>query len=561
MANTYFNHVLNRIAPGTRALDSQINNIADEIAAGFDKLPAENELKEDTSRFATSVGGTSEAITVTLGFTPTLLDGFSFSFRATATNTSDGVTINVNSTGVKNARNSDGSAITPASIASGAIVTFTYDLTNDYYLLTSNNNIWGKPTGVVSTNPEEYCPGYPFVFVDTTTFRIEDFDVTNLFAVSRRLRFIDGENEYFGTINAVDYNVTSTDDTTISMTMEGGDVLTNTIGEVCLTTGTAGWSAIAGDPFSGNRINGIATGAIGASQFWVIVGNGGLLATSTDAGVNFQIRDSDTTANLVDVAYNPDDESFLAVGPGGVYTHSTDGINWTEDTTKIPALTGSASYDIDSVTYIGQGGGWSIFYEIDLTSGGRMAKAYSTDDTGTWTEQTGAQMVRNQFNGKSHVDRLDNSGSIGELFNIGQDGYLFDDVTDLTAVVIDNESGEPDIECTLAFYDTFQPRRFYMRGSQLDLLNQRADDSTLGTSIGRDMARSDLHNRFVVVADEGKIMTVEYAISYSNPAGVLRQNGARPITNFTAVDYNVADGVFCACNDIGQVLRSTNGIN
>lgn len=143
--NDYFNHVNNRVAAGSRALDSQINNIADEVALGFDRIPTEVQLKEGTAGFGTDTG-LVDALVVTLPYLPTLTDGFVFFIRITITNTGP-ATLNINATGAKSIVNSDGSALEAGALVLGTIAQLVYDLTGDRYLLLSYN------TQVIATDP------------------------------------------------------------------------------------------------------------------------------------------------------------------------------------------------------------------------------------------------------------------------------------------------------------------------------------------------------------------------------------------------------------------------
>lgn len=169
MANNYFNHVNNRVEGGSRALDSQINNIADEIALGFDKLPTEVQLKESTTGFGVSTGS-ADILVVSLSYVPTLTDGFVFFVRMNATNTGP-ATIDINGTGVKSIVNSDGGALAAGSLVAGTIAQLSYDLTNDRYILMSNNVTDPPPTP--GTDPFwEEITGSPFALTATRTFDI-----------------------------------------------------------------------------------------------------------------------------------------------------------------------------------------------------------------------------------------------------------------------------------------------------------------------------------------------------------------------------------------------------
>lgn len=411
-----------------------------------------------------------------------------------------------------------------------------------------------------SPNGAQYCPDYTFNFIDTTDWSIVGFDVTNLFSVGRRLRFVDGASNYYGQITAVDYNITTVGDTTMTMSMEDAAVLTATITEVCLVNGGVAWSPISQDPFAGTPINGIATGQIGAIQYWVIVGNTGQIATSINGGLSWTVGASGTTENLNDVAYNPDDESFLAVGQAGEYTHSTDGLTWTADSTKIAALpeAGAASYDMASVTYDIGGKGWRTNWEHGP---GLQANAYSTDDTATWdsTLNIGALAALTSAKTKNLFNAAGNGGT---MVSNGEDVFTFGFIPDETLQVLVNTSGKGLSTAFLPFIDSGGLARIYVAHATGDILMNASDFDlvTFGSSVVCAFVESPTHERIIAVAEDGKIGYVD-KVDYTVGAFTLVPNGSNPLADFTDVDWNSADGVFVAVNNQGQILRSANGTN
>ena len=328
MANPYFNHVNNRVEQGSRALDSQINNIADEVALGFDRLPTEAQLKENTTGFGVSTG-TADALVVALPYVPTGGDGFNFFVRLNGTN-SGGATLNVNSTGVKSIVNSDGSILTGGAMIDGTIGQFAYDLTLDRYILISNNSAWGKPSTSSQAN-SEFCPGFTYTFVSTTSWKVIAQNVTTVFAPARRCKFVKGGVVIYGTIST---SVFSAGDTTMTMTMESGAILSSGITEVCITSGIDGWQLLAPDPFAGFAINQLAVGKIGLDVFWVAVGesSGGIgkIFTSTTKGVTWVERVPGTAPQgaLFSVAFDPVAVGFIVGGENFDIFTSTDGTTW-----------------------------------------------------------------------------------------------------------------------------------------------------------------------------------------------------------------------------------------
>ncbi|MDH3386884.1 MAG: hypothetical protein OEN02_03180 [Gammaproteobacteria bacterium] len=137
MANDYFNHVANRVSAGTRAISANVNDVADEISIGLDKLPTENELKLGLTRYAVD-SGVADAYVLTMPYTPTLTDGFNLLFKAVNANTGAS-TVNVNGLGAKSIVNPDGSALISGTFGSNAIVIIAYESIGDRFILVSQN--------------------------------------------------------------------------------------------------------------------------------------------------------------------------------------------------------------------------------------------------------------------------------------------------------------------------------------------------------------------------------------------------------------------------------------
>lgn len=125
MANDFFNHSLNRVPAGTRARADHINNVADEIATGLDKLPTEEEIKQGKLNYAAD-SGVADAYVVTLTYTPTLSAGLAVAFQAANSNTGAS-TINVNALGAKSILHSSGGALVAGDIVAGQIMELRYD--------------------------------------------------------------------------------------------------------------------------------------------------------------------------------------------------------------------------------------------------------------------------------------------------------------------------------------------------------------------------------------------------------------------------------------------------
>jgi len=128
VTNGFFNHT-NTVTDHTLARGSDINNIADSVEAGFDKLPTEAELKANTD-YAPSDTGAADAYVVSLTYAPSAYAaGMKVMFKPA--NTSTGAsTINVNSLGAVAIKQYDGTAIEAGDITAGRMVELRHDGTN-----------------------------------------------------------------------------------------------------------------------------------------------------------------------------------------------------------------------------------------------------------------------------------------------------------------------------------------------------------------------------------------------------------------------------------------------
>lgn len=415
-----------------------------------------------------------------------------------------------------------------------------------------------------SPNNATYCPNYTFTFVSTTDWSISGANAENLFSVGRRLRFVDGNQNYFGTILASAFVGGDTD---MSMAMEDGEVLTNTITEICLVNGGVNWSPISSDPFGGDDINDIATGEINGIQYWVAVGNNGKLFVSIDGALNWSVRTSQTTSDLNGVAYNPDDQSFLVVGDDAVLLRSVDTTTWVFDDTSLIALPEYANGEanVRSVCYdFGAIPGWRILWEI-ATSVSQVAMGISVDDAATWTSGNNEGTISQVVVAKV-VPRILTGGGAGNgaLRGQGPDVESYSNIPDTTASLVVNQSGIGDTTAILSIIDATGSTEAIINGHNdgriygHNIFN--LDDVTFGSSAIKGMAHSETHERVVAVAEDGKIGFVNVADLLTSDAWTLVDNGANPLADFTAVAWNDVNGIFAAVNNQGQILRSSNGL-
>ncbi|CAO3403511.1 SPRY domain-containing protein [Azospirillum palustre] len=129
MTNGFFNHD-NPEARRTLARAESINATFQSVAEGFDKLPAEAEMKQGRVNRATVTGGPT-AYVATLPYAPaSYVDGLRFSFKVPSTNTG-ACTINVNgpsgALGIKSIKRFNGADPAPNDLTTGAIADVEYD--------------------------------------------------------------------------------------------------------------------------------------------------------------------------------------------------------------------------------------------------------------------------------------------------------------------------------------------------------------------------------------------------------------------------------------------------
>ncbi len=421
----------------------------------------------------------------------------------------------------------------------------------------------------VATASEVYCPGYPsYSQVSTTEFTIDLRDAENLFYVGRRVRFTDNLGaETFGVVASVDFNVTQANDTYCSMTMDFGDTVPATISNVCLVSSDTQWSPIAGDPFSGNPIRDIDTGQIGATQYWVIVGDGGRMAFSTDGGASWTTIATGTTEDLNVVTYNDDQETFWVGGDLGVLIE-WDGTTVTLDTTSIPAVASSGGGDAQINGIVYSNTETAIFVLYRHTVAGQYRKTASTDNGATWGAVASLGSIGNNKNigilkqasgstGPNAFSALISNTTVRAVSNAADTTYAATDAlsTGFEPVTIDGG----------IFYDSGNSvgARVYgcQNGNIRGLTGWVHTDTTTFTQPHRDMAWSPTHARLVTVGDNQQIGYIDAANRNVSDAWTPVSNGFSPLANILAVAWNDIDGVFVAVADNGEIARSSNGTN
>ena len=128
MSNDYYSPAT--IPRLSRARSGNVNVDRLAVAAAFDKLPTEQEIKQGRITWAGSAGGSASAMTVTLPYVPdAYAAGFNVRFKATTANTG-AVTLNVNGLGAVAVKRGDGTDLQAGDILVSGVVDVTYDGTN-----------------------------------------------------------------------------------------------------------------------------------------------------------------------------------------------------------------------------------------------------------------------------------------------------------------------------------------------------------------------------------------------------------------------------------------------
>lgn len=431
---------------------------------------------------------------------------------------------------------------------------------------TDGDAIWEEFGGVAGAN-ESYCPGYNYSRVDDNEFTVDLADAENLFYIGRRVRFDKAGVFTYGAVNAVDFNITSANDTHVTLTMEGVETVPTDPFEACLVTAATAWSPIATDPFAGNAINDIATGSISGTQWWVAVGDGGRLFTSNDAGATWTVRTTGTTENLNCVAYDLTNDEFMAGGNLGVILESSDGSTWSLDTTSILAIVTTGTGDIDDIAWSPTEGDWVAFFDYSTNNKGIGYKGL-TATAGVWNGIRYQLSKTAGWNGRfrclTHASSAliwvpRSTDDVGNLSNVSDTSS-----TSLVAGIFATSNGASFGWAGGINLEIGANRNWAVTNSLGDIVlyNQSSESSRddVTFSFGfNDFIYSTLHARIVGVGLQGQIGYLDAANFLVDDAWTSVANGFDVTTTINAVEFNETDGVFVAVAENGQICRSSNG--
>lgn len=408
-------------------------------------------------------------------------------------------------------------------------------------------------TGAILPASTEYCPNYTYVYVSDTSWKVEGYDVTNIFSPAKRLKFTLGSTIKYGTVVSSSFST----DTTIVMSMESSAVLTDDAIEVCLVSNTAGWAPISTLPLGAVSINAVATGKIGSSQYWIIVADGGKIATSTDAGLTWTEQTSGTTENLNCIAYNSTDEVFMIGADNATILTSSNGSTWVVDTTVLAAtMVGSPTGNVLDIAYGYIDNSFNIRWDGNSTGSG-YELSYTNDEGATWTGPRLGQTSR----GIALLDSVDDI-----FFGYNNDVYIYINQADTTAsITVTCDAATGNVTSLLFFSDGTEEWKFIghsngMISYQTPARGLFEDITPPSSNPIRGMAYSSFHDRVVAVGDNATIVAIEYAARLADDGVVAVANGFSPLENINDIAWNSTDGFFIAVGAFGNVARSTNGL-
>ena len=408
---------------------------------------------------------------------------------------------------------------------------------------------------------EAFCPDYNYSRVDDDEFTVDLVNAEALFFINRRVRFDKAGTLSYGSVTAVDFNVTSANDTHVTLAMEGGDTVPTDPFDVCLVSSALSWSPIATDPFGGTAINDIAVGSAGGSEYWIAVGDNGKAFFSTDEGVTWStctFDNSPGTDPLNCIVYDNTNNKFWIGGSlsgtnlAGLW-YSTDGESFTE-LSSYPM--GNAAGDVcRDLSYHGVQN-YLITAFFDASSGNTDTYVSSNEFVAVSGRAAGASIT--------HVtgDETGNGPNTTWMYGSALNTFQYSSVSDATS---SSYQGNASSITALEMVDTGETSvNIYIGGSGGDITSKplssiaTADTTTFANQIN-DFAYSGMNNRTVCVGNGGQIGYQDTVDQFTANSWQNSASGFDPAANITCVAWSDTDGLFVACASNGQIARSTTG--
>lgn len=420
-----------------------------------------------------------------------------------------------------------------------------------------------------SQSQDLFAPGYSYSYVSDTTFTVDLVDATIQFKTGRRIRFDEGTTTSYGTISIdSNYNSTAADDTFVTVVMENSGVVPATIEALWFVSSDTNWAPIAEDPMGGLAINDIETGIIGSTQWWIIIGDGGALHTSTNGGVTWTARTSGTTGKLYDATYDSLNETFYIVGKDSAETsyymgRSTDGITWSSVTFSLETYAWATNDFLRSICYNGNTNQFR-FSTYDAST--PRYRSFTSRDAFASTALYTNEDEITPIIAFADPNASSVTGASIQIFS-GSLTY-YDGLSDITPVVLSTAVGTWS-GASQHWVSSISEAHMWAGESSGRIMTRRIDavgsevrDTTTFSYAINDFAHSTALARSVCVGDNAQIGYISDAVLDAGTANAWTPvvNGFNPASDVLAVAYNEGDGVFVAVADDGVICRSTTGV-
>jgi len=421
---------------------------------------------------------------------------------------------------------------------------------------------------VAGGGANEFDPGYDVTFVSTTSFTVDGFDLSADYHVGRRIKLVDQFGVFTFGIVATSVFVT---DTTVTLTMEGTDTVPNPLTRAIFTSSTVHWTPVNPNnhQLRTTLYARLISGRIGTASWWVIYGLDGFISTSRDLGATWQQRTITgglpAGSKINDMAYDPDNQRFMAVSDLGWFITSIDGINWVAQiSADIIAQISTGNGDIDAIGY-----GWTLlrsapgFVVFANAANPTASNIFTTVDFGVNWNPQGAVFVNPQsFEGIKFLHFSDppdpdakfffNEGSsIYSVFPSGVWGAkIFERnmsvvVHDLT-FMLTPDVGIAVLDNGKIFVGSQFGAGFYFERSV----------GLFGSTPILCAAYSARQDRVVIAGNEGKMAFSDDGVTF-----LLFTNGFNTGAGIIDIWYDEDDGIWIAISDDGMICRSTTGIS
>jgi len=316
-------------------------------------------------------------------------------------------------------------------------------------------------------------------------------------------------------------------------------------------------------PFDGNDMTCMASGKIGATNFWVVCGENGRLAYSPNQGGSWVEVNTGEIGRFTDIAFDHWNNVFCAVGTDGLILFSTTGTSWAAPAV-VPTVGIGSQNDYFSVCFQESQGAIMILKNYSDT----WAKMWFTFDHGaSWVEATagGGQII----NPGSAGTKIMRSSLPSAIFFLTSTNKTIQG-TSLTDTSYSSYNTCPTGGSIQGFVSSFEATIYNVTVqddgtiTQFENTLESASDTTTFSSPLRSVAYSGDHDRYLCVGDNAQIGYLDAADWADGPAGddqwTSVPNGFNPTSNINWVVYDGVANMFLACSSAGQICVSNSGV-